>query len=138
MKTMEEPTNKLNEIEDNNVIEVPLDIAEKLSIKTIDIVELANKLHDIVPCRSIIIEEPMLTWDYNNTYTQVTFSKESLTITKVNGKEEFTINTFFCPPVRLPIKVTDEEGTHRNNGQIYYKFDFWEEAPKDKEDITDD
>lgn len=118
----------MSEFEDNNIIEVPLDIAEKLSIKTIDIVELANKLHDIIPCRSIIIEEPMLTWDYYDTHTLVSFSKESLTIKKVNGKEEFIINTFFCPRVRLPIKVTDEEGTHRNNGQIYYKFDFCEDV----------
>ena len=115
----------MNEFVDGDIVEIPLDIAEKLSIKTIDIVELANKLHDIVPCRSIIIEEPMLTLDYYDTHTLVTFSKESLTTTKVNGKEEFAINTFFCSPVRLPIKVTDEEGTHRDHWHICHRFDFY-------------
>lgn len=117
----------MNEFVDSDIIEVPLDIAETISIKTIDIVEIANKLHDIIPCRSIIIEEPMLTWSRNDAYTKVVLSKEVLTITKVNGKAEYAINTIFCDPINLPIKVTDKEGTHRNNGQIYYKFDFWED-----------
>lgn len=115
----------MNEFEDSNIIEIPIDMAETISIKTIDIVELANKLHDIIPCRSIIIEEPMLTWSRNGAYTIVVLSKEDLTITKVNGKAEFAINTIFCDPINLPIKVTDKEGTHRDQWHICHRFDFY-------------
>lgn len=102
--------------------------------KEIDIVELANKLHDIVQCRSIIIEEPMLTWDTNDVHTIVTLSREVLIATKVDGKEEFefVLNSFFCPPINLPIKVTDKEGTHRDDWHIYYKFDFWEDVSEEE------
>ena len=93
--------------------------------KEIDIVELANKLHDIIQCRSIIIEEPMLTWDFNNIHTIVTLSRETLVKTMVNGKEEFVINSFFCYPINLPIKVTDKEGTHRDQWHICHRFDFY-------------
>lgn len=93
--------------------------------KQIDIVELANKLHDIIQCRSIIIEEPMHTWDFNDTHTIVTLSKEVLMPTMVNGKEEFSINSVFCEPIKLPIKVTDKEGTHRDKWHIWHRFDFY-------------
>lgn len=115
----------MNEFVDSDIIEVPLDIAETISIKTIDIVELANKLHDIIQCRSIIIEEPMITRSFSDAYTIVVLSKEDLTITKVNGKAEFAINTFFCAPINLPIKVTDKEGTHRDQWHICHRFDFY-------------
>ena len=115
----------MNEFVDSEIVEIPLVIQETIIPKTIDIVELANKLHDIVQCRSIIIEEPMHTWDVNNIHTIVTLSREVFIQTMVNGKQEFSINSFFCSPIKLPIKVTDKEGTHRDQWHIYYKFDFW-------------
>ena len=116
--------NKIN-IEDSDILEIPLDMKETKLIKTIDVVELANKLHDILQCRSIIIEEPMFTWDYNFTYTIVVLSREILIQKMVDGKKEFAIDTIFCDPIRLPIKVTDEEGTHRDQWHICHRFDFY-------------
>lgn len=115
----------MNEFEDSDIVEIPSDMQETKLIKTIDIVELANKLHDIIQCRSIIIEEPMLTWDYNFTHTIVVLSREIFIQKIVNGKKEFAIDTIFCDPILLPIKVTDKEGTHRDQWHICHRFDFY-------------
>ena len=122
---IEETANKLNELEDSDIIEIPKNMKEAKLLKTIDIVELANKLHDIIQCRSIIIEEPMLTWDSNNTHTRVVLSREVFIQKMVNGKKEFAINSVFCEPITLPIKVTDKEGTHRDPWHICHRFDFY-------------
>ena len=98
---------------------------ELTKTKEIDIVELANKLHDLIQCRSIIIEEPMLTFDYYDTHTIVTTSYENISIENVDGKERMVVNTCFRSPIKLPVKVTDKDGTHRDQWHICHRFDFY-------------